>query len=263
MPPGLPPAGSVRRGTTPVRALPSIVANTSSRVILPPAPEPTISDGSSPCSAISRRTTGDKSLPGPPWEGALGGRWSAGRDPGLGGAPVGGLAGACAAWPPGRRPPAPASTVAGSPGPPSASVPVASNEASSATPLSGSSISSAPDLPFAGKPGEPAEPGAAPWPVAVGVPLWEADEVAPGWPMTASFVPTETVSPSGTRTSVTVPLTGEGTSESTLSVETSNRTSSSAIASPTRLCHFVMVPSVTVSPSWGIVMSANVKTSSC
>ena len=83
-----------------------------------------------------------------------------------------------------------------------------------------------------------------------------------GGTITASLVPTETVSPSGTRISVTVPLTGEGTSESTLSVETSNRTSSSATASPTRLCHFVIVPSVTVSPSCGIVMSANVKTSS-
>ena len=59
-----------------------------------------------------------------------------------------------------------------------------------------------------------------------------------------------------------VPFTGDGTSESTLSVETSKRTSSSSTASPTCLCHFVMVPSVTVSPSWGIVMSANVKTPS-
>ena len=59
-----------------------------------------------------------------------------------------------------------------------------------------------------------------------------------------------------------MPLTGEGTSESTLSVETSKRTSSSATSSPTRLCHLVMVPSVTVSPSCGIVISANVETSS-
>ena len=50
---------------------------------------------------------------------------------------------------------------------------------------------------------------------------------APPWPMTANLVPTETVSPSWTRISSTVPLTGEGTSESTLSVETSKRTSSS------------------------------------
>ena len=40
-----------------------------------------------------------------------------------------------------------------------------------------------------------------------------------------------------------------------MSVETSNSTSSAATASPTCLNHLVMVPSVTVSPSWGMVMS--------
>src|SRR5690606_8807155 len=45
-------------------------------------------------------------------------------------------------------------------------------------------------------------------------------------------------------------------SESTLSVDTSKSGSSSATVSPTALNHFVIVPSVTVSPSWGIVMSA-------
>src|SRR5579884_3604303 len=80
--------------------------------------------------------------------------------------------------------------------------------------------------------------------------------------MTASRVPTSTVSPSGTRISVTTPAAGEGTSESTLSVDTSKRTSSSSTGSPTFFIHLVMVPSVTVSPSWGMVMSANVQTSS-
>ena len=75
---------------------------------------------------------------------------------------------------------------------------------------------------------------------------------------TARTVPTSTVSPSGTRISVRYPATGEGTSESTLSVETSNRTSSSATASPMALNHLVMVPSVTVSPSCGISISAMV-----
>ena len=69
---------------------------------------------------------------------------------------------------------------------------------------------------------------------------------------TAITVPTSTVSPSGTRISVIVPLAGDGTSESTLSVETSNSTSSWLTVSPTDLNHRVMVPSVTVSPSWGI-----------
>jgi hypothetical protein len=57
------------------------------------------------------------------------------------------------------------------------------------------------------------------------------------------------VSPSSTRISVSVPDTGEGTSVSTLSVDTSNNGSSSATVSPTLLNHCVIVPSVTVSPS--------------
>ncbi len=47
-----------------------------------------------------------------------------------------------------------------------------------------------------------------------------------------------------------------GTSVSTLSVDTSNSGSSATTVSPTALNHFVMVPSVTVSPSWGRVTSA-------
>ena len=66
---------------------------------------------------------------------------------------------------------------------------------------------------------------------------------------TASTTPTSAVSPSGTRISVSTPATGDGTSESTLSVDTSNRISSSATESPTALNQRVMVPSVTVSPS--------------
>ena len=69
-------------------------------------------------------------------------------------------------------------------------------------------------------------------------------------------VPTSTVSPSGTRISVNVPATGDGTSVSTLSVDTSNNGSSAATVSPTCLNHCVIVPSVTVSPSWGRVTSA-------
>ena len=42
-------------------------------------------------------------------------------------------------------------------------------------------------------------------------------------------------------------------------MDTSKSGSSSATASPTALNHFVIVPSVTVSPSWGIVMSAIVR----
>jgi len=71
--------------------------------------------------------------------------------------------------------------------------------------------------------------------------------------MTHMGDPTVTVSPSATRISVTTPLAGEGISVSTLSVEISTRTSSSLTASPTFFAHRRTVPSVTVSPSWGIV----------
>ncbi len=80
--------------------------------------------------------------------------------------------------------------------------------------------------------------------------------------MIARRVPTSTVWPSGTRISVSTPAKGEGTSESTLSVETSNNGSSRATLSPIFFSHRVIVPSVTVSPSCGMVMSANVKTPS-
>ena len=81
-------------------------------------------------------------------------------------------------------------------------------------------------------------------------------------PMTASFTPTSTVSPSGTRISVRTPAAGEGTSESTLSVETSKSGSSRSTASPTAFIQRVIVPSVTVSPSCGIITSANVQSPS-
>jgi len=81
-------------------------------------------------------------------------------------------------------------------------------------------------------------------------------------PITASFTPTSTVSPSGTRISFRTPAAGEGTSESTLSVETSNSGSSRSTASPTAFIQRVMVPSVTVSPSCGIITSANVQSPS-
>jgi hypothetical protein len=49
---------------------------------------------------------------------------------------------------------------------------------------------------------------------------------------------------------------GDGTSVSTLSVDTSNNGSSAATVSPTFLNQRVMVPSVTVSPSCGRMTSA-------
>ena len=67
--------------------------------------------------------------------------------------------------------------------------------------------------------------------------------------------PTETVSPASARISVSVPLAGEGTSASTLSVEISTIVSSASTASPGCLAHSSTVPSETDSPIAGIVIS--------
>ena len=74
-------------------------------------------------------------------------------------------------------------------------------------------------------------------------------------PITASTVPTSTVSPSWTRISARTPSPGLGTSVSTLSVEISSSGSSSAMVSPGCLSHFVTVPSETDTPIWGITTS--------
>ncbi len=50
-----------------------------------------------------------------------------------------------------------------------------------------------------------------------------------------------------------MPDAGAGISVSTLSVETSSSGSSALTYSPSALSHRVTVPSVTLSPSWGIV----------
>src|SRR5664279_2843676 len=99
---------------------------------------------------------------------------------------------------------------------------------------------------------DPASAGAVPDPAS-------PPATDPSPPMTARVTPTSTVSPSSTRMEVSTPAAGDGTSESTLSVDTSNRGSSLATVSPTALSHLVMVPSVTVSPSWGIVTSGKVQ----
>ena len=72
-------------------------------------------------------------------------------------------------------------------------------------------------------------------------------------PITARSAPTSTVSSSSTRISWRVPAAGEGISVSTLSVETSSKGSSTSTESPTDLSQRVTVPSVTDSPSAGIV----------
>ena len=78
---------------------------------------------------------------------------------------------------------------------------------------------------------------------------------APSPPMTASFVPTSTVSPSCTRICVSVPEAGLGTSVSTLSVEISSSDSSAATSSPSCFSHLVTVPSETDTPICGMTTS--------
>ena len=71
--------------------------------------------------------------------------------------------------------------------------------------------------------------------------------------ITANSAPTATVESTATIIFCKTPATGEGISVSTLSVETSRSGSSTATTSPSFLSQRVTVPSVTDSPSAGIV----------
>src|SRR6266849_7390311 len=73
------------------------------------------------------------------------------------------------------------------------------------------------------------------------------------WAMTA---PTWTVSPAVTAILSSLPSNGEGISALTLSVTTSPSGSSRLTKSPSALSHLSTVPSVTDSPSWGILIWA-------
>ena len=71
--------------------------------------------------------------------------------------------------------------------------------------------------------------------------------------MTASCAPTATVSSSSTTMPRRMPDAGDGISVSTLSVDTSSSGSSALTRSPSFFSQRVTVPSVTLSPSWGMV----------
>src|SRR5882672_1067219 len=68
-------------------------------------------------------------------------------------------------------------------------------------------------------------------------------------------VPVGTVWPTSTRMAFTTPAVIDGISVVTLSVSTSNSGSSAFTVSPTFLYQLATVPSVTVSPSWGMITS--------
>ncbi len=76
---------------------------------------------------------------------------------------------------------------------------------------------------------------------------------SPAAPITPSAAPTGTVSSSPAAMDSSTPEAGAGISVSTLSVETSTRGSSARTSSPTCLSQRVTVPSVTLSPSCGMV----------
>src|SRR4029077_19144270 len=67
-----------------------------------------------------------------------------------------------------------------------------------------------------------------------------------------------TVAPSSTRISLRTPANGDGTSALTLSVMTSTSGSYFSTVSPGCFSHLPIVPSATLSPSWGIVTLATV-----
>ena len=71
--------------------------------------------------------------------------------------------------------------------------------------------------------------------------------------MTASSLPTSAVSSSPTTIRLSTPAAGDGISVSTLSVDTSSSGSSTSTVSPSCLSQRVTVPSVTLSPSRGMV----------
>ena len=78
---------------------------------------------------------------------------------------------------------------------------------------------------------------------------------APVTPMSPRRAPTATVVSTGTSIASNMPATGDGISVSTLSVDTSSKASSTAIESPTFLSQRVTVPSLTLSPKAGIVIT--------
>src|SRR5829696_8868441 len=135
---------------------------------------------------------------------------------------------------------------------PPASAAVASRSSSppaSSLPSSGWAASSAVSSP------EPSPPSAcASWPspdASASPP--PSPPPSPSCSMMASSAPTSTVSSAWTLMVFRTPATGDGTSVSTLSVDTSNRGSSASTRSPSCLIHRVIVPSVIDSPSSGIL----------
>ncbi len=172
----------------------------------PPAPVPSISAGSRPCSAMSRRTTGERTLLGPPrLPGALGGRSLVGRvppePPGL---PEGGR------WP--LDGPLGADGDAGLSSSVSASVSssVSASVSSSVSASVSSSVSAS--VSGSGSVSDSASglSAAGPRPRPCPRPPTRRHRRAPPRRSRPTWCPTSTVSPSGTRISVMNPAAGDG-----------------------------------------------------
>ena len=99
-----------------------------------------------------------------------------------------------------------------------------------------------------------AERGAAALPLALGAGAGLAG-AAPSL-TTPSRAPGVTVAPSSAVISLSVPSAGAATSRLTLSVSSSTSTSSFFTASPAFFDHLATVASLTLSPSWGVTISA-------
>ena len=215
----------------PVR-IDSTTAVTSSRVIRPPPPVPTICAAVRPCSRRRRRTAGVMRASGSPWLVAGGAAVAAGR-----------VAVAAGAW---------AGAAGGGARPRRG---LRRGAARRSWPPRGSSRRS--------RPGR--RRGAA---AAAGAAAEAGSEVTTGPVAAASVAPSSavsmiaisalfgTVAPSSARISFRTPSNGDGTSALTLSVMTSSSGSYLATWSPGCLSHFPIVPSATLSPSWGIVTFA-------
>src|SRR5215211_166243 len=137
--------------------------------------------------------------------------------------------------------PASAAVASRSSSPPASSLPASGSAASSAC----SSPSDASDSAWSSPPSAAsASPCSSPC---------SSPPDSPSCSMMASSAPTSTVSSACTLMVLRTPATGDGTSASTLSVDTSNSGSSASTRSPSCLIHRVMVPSVIDSPSSGIL----------
>jgi hypothetical protein len=125
-----------------------------------------------------------------------------------------------------------------------------SNTVPSATesPISGMATSTSSPSAEAGSGGAEASSGGAASAGGAGAAPFPSASISP------RTAPTATVESGSARIFVSVPAAGAGTSASTLSVETSTRGSSASTRSPTCFSHSRIVPSVTDSPIWGIVI---------